>query len=89
MLALVKMALRVSGDAFDDQLNMLIAAAKSDLAVAGVDPVDEDDVLVQLAVCTFCAFNFGIADDADRLKRVYDEQKAQLSTNTGHTDWGV
>lgn len=89
MLALVKMALRVSGDAFDDQLNMLIAAAKSDLAVAGVDPVDEDDVLVQLAVCTFCAFNFGIADDADRLKRVYDEQKAQLATNTGHTDWGV
>lgn len=89
MLALVKMALRVSGDAFDEQLNMLIAAAKSDLAVAGVDPVDEDDVLVQLAVCTFCAFNFGIADDADRLKRVYDEQKAQLATNTGHTDWGV
>lgn len=87
MLELVKLALRISGDDFDDQLNMLIEAAKGDLAIAGVDPIDETDALIQNAICTYCAFNFGIAEDADRLKRVYDEQKAQLGSNTGHTDW--
>lgn len=87
MLEIVKLALRVSGDDYDEQLNMLIAAAKEDMAVAGVDPVDETDPLVQVAICTYCTINFGFVEDADRLKRAYDEQKAQLSMSTGYTDW--
>ena len=31
---------------------------------------------------------FGEPDEYDRLKKSYDEQKAQLSTCTGYTDWG-
>jgi hypothetical protein len=32
--------------------------------------------------------SFGLPEDYDRLKRSYDEQKAQLSNATGYTDWG-
>jgi len=88
MLELVKMALRISTDAFDDELDMLIAAALDDLGVAGVVYVYADtDPLIKKAVCTYCKLHFGMPDDADRLQKSYDEQKAQLSTNTGHTTW--
>ena len=37
---------------------------------------------------TYCKANFGSPDAYDKLKAAYDEQKAQLSMHTGHTDWG-
>lgn len=91
LLGDVKLALRIKTDAFNDELNDLIAAAKLDLGVAGVvypENENEIDSLVRRAVITYCRVNFGTPDDYDRLKRSYDEQKAQLATNTGHTDWG-
>lgn len=90
MLNLVKMALRISTDAYDDELNSLIASAVDDLGIAGVTDIDTtNDPLIKTAVCTYCKIHFGIADDAERLQKSYDEQKAQLSMATGHTDWGV
>lgn len=91
LLGDVKLALRIKTDAFDDELNDLIAAARLDLGVAGVvypENESEIDSLVKRAIITYCRVNFGTPDDYDRLKRSYDEQKAQLATNTGHTDWG-
>lgn len=90
MLNLVKLALRITTDAYDTELNMLIQAAFLDLTAAGVDlfTVATSDELVKTAVCTYCKMNFGNPEDADRLKRSYDEQKAQLSMRTGYTNWG-
>lgn len=90
MLNLVKLALRITTDAYDTELNMLINAAFLDLTAAGVDlfTAATSDDLVKMAVCTYCKMNFGNPEDADRLKRSYDEQKAQLSMRTGYTDWG-
>ncbi len=90
MLELVKMALRISTNAFDNELNMLIQAAFLDLTTAGVDlfTAATSDDLVKMAVCTYCKLNFGIPDDADRLQKAYDMQKAQLSMKTNYTDWG-
>lgn len=48
----------------------------------------EIDALVTRAIITYCKMNFGLPEDADRLKRSYDEQKAQLSNATGYTYWG-
>lgn len=87
MLNAVKLALRITTSTFDAQLNQLIAAAQLDLGVAGVVVPQEVDALVQLAVITYCRLNFGEPDEYDRLKRSYDEQKAQLATCTGYTDW--
>lgn len=87
MLDAVKLALRITTDAFDAQLSSLIAAAQLDLGVAGVVVPTTIDALVQMAVITYCRLHFGQPDDYDRLKKSYDEQKAQLATCTGYTDW--
>lgn len=92
MLDKVKLALRVTTNAFDSELTVLIYAALYDLAVAGVivelSIIDNADPLITQAVITYCKMNFGLPEDYDRLKRSYDEQKAQLVTATGYTDWG-
>ena len=87
MLEKVKMALRVSTDALDDELNDLIAAGQLDLGIAGVVLPDTLDAICTRAIITYCKMHFGLPEDADRLKKSYDEQKAQLVTATGYTDW--
>lgn len=87
MLAKVKLALRITTNAFDSELNDLIAAAQLDLGVAGVIVPAELDVLVSQAIITYVKLHFGQPDEYDRLKASYDEQKAQLVTCTGYTDW--
>ena len=89
MLEKVKLALRVVTSAFDDELTDMIAAARYDLGIAGVVIPEEIDELVTRAIITYCKMNFGIPEDYDRLKRSYDEQKAQMSNATGYTDWEV
>ena len=90
MLIYVKKALRVMTTAFDDQLEALIEAAKLDLKIAGVDVenIADTDNLLRVAVASYCALHFGNCRDYDRVKTSYDEQKAQLRTATGYTDWG-
>lgn len=87
MLNKVKMALRITTDAFDDELTDLIAAAQLDLGIAGVVIPDDMDALVGRAVITYCRVHFGQPDEYDRLKASYDEQKAQLMVATGYTVW--
>lgn len=87
MLESVKLALRITTDAFDDEIQDLINAALADLGIAGITNLDEADALIKRAVITFCRVNFGEPDDYDRMKASYDEQKAQLQTATGYTDW--
>lgn len=83
-----KLALRIMTDAFDDEIDMLIDSAEQDLQVAGVLLPDSETALVNLAINTYVKMHFGEPDEYDRLKKSYDEQKAQLSTCTGYTDWG-
>lgn len=87
MLNAVKMALRITTNAFDNEISGLIESARLDLRVAGVVLPVELDALVQTAIITYCRLHFGQPDDYDRLKRAYDEQKAQLATCTGYTNW--
>lgn len=91
MLEKVKQALPITTDAYDGRINGLIEAAKLDLGIAGVVLPEQDDALVEQAIITYCVMNFGDAADGkyDRLKRSYDEQKAQLGMATGYTDWGA
>lgn len=87
ILSAVKMALRISTNAFDMQLQDLVEAAKLDLGIAGVVLPSTMDAIVRTAIITYVRLHFGQPDDYDRLKRSYDEQKAQLSTCTGYTIW--
>ena len=90
ILGLVKMALRVTTDAYDDiELSNLIEAAELDLGIAGV-VYDSADAVVNQAIVTYCKMHFGSPSDTEykNLKASYDEQKAQLGTATGYTVWG-
>ena len=89
LISAAKLALRITTDAFDSEIESLLNAALLDMGVAGVEVPEQLDALVKLAAITYVKMNFGQPDDYDRLKKSYDEQKAQLSTCTGYTNWAV
>lgn len=84
-----KKARRITTSAFDDEVGRLLEAAMLDLGVAGVEVPEQMDALVSQAAITYFMANFGEPENYDRLKASYDEQKAQLSMHTGHTNWEV
>lgn len=92
-----KTALRLSTDYYNNEIWGLIEAAQKDLAIAGVQCTAHPgggtiyDPLIDTAIVTYVRVMFGDLDDGqrDRLKASYDEQKAQLVTATGYTDWGT
>ena len=85
MLNKVKLALRISTDDFDTEINDLILAACADLGIVGVGALSTTtDALLTRAIITYCRIHFGQPEDYDRLKKSYDEQKAQLISATGY-----
>ena len=84
-----KLAKRMTTDAFDTEVASLLEAAELDLGVAGVEVPEKANPLVLRAKITYFLMHFGEPDNYERLKASYDEQKAQLATCTGFTDWLV
>lgn len=90
ILLKVKTALRITTDAFDEELTDMINACLLDLGIAGVTEDDTTNALIIRAVCTYCKFHFGDvggAEKMDRIKASYDEQKAQLMMASGYTNF--
>ena len=93
LLDKVKVACRVTTTAYDEELSDLICAGVRDIGITDVrqellENVNQLPPLIQRAVITYCRLNFGQPDDYDRLKRSYDEQKAQLLMSSAYTEWG-
>ena len=84
-----RMALRVTTNAYDVEIQQYIEAAKLDLGIAGVKVPQGPDALVEKAIMTYVRMSFGSPSNYDELKKAYDEQKGQLMNATGYTDWGV
>lgn len=95
MLNRVKLALLISDNDFDDELNDLINAAAKDLGIGGVEGLtvttSTNDAIIIRAIITYCGYQFelmhGSLDRSNAFKKSYDEQKAQLSMSTGYTVW--
>lgn len=87
LISKAKLAARITTTAFDSQISDLLDAGLLDMGVAGVEVPETLDALVETAAITYFLMHFGQPDEYDRLKRSYDEQKAQLSTCTGYTVW--
>lgn len=88
----VKVALRVTSNAYDTELNNLILSSLNDLKIAGVSVPEDANVenatpVLRTAIITYCKCNFGTREDYDRLKASYDEQKAQLKSNSDYHNW--
>lgn len=89
LLEKTKLALRITVSDYDTEIEGLVAAAQTDLGIAGVELPAALDAVCERAVITYCKVHFSALSDGEwsRLKASYDEQKAQLSTATGYTDW--
>lgn len=90
MLDKVKLALKLTVNDYDSELTDLITAGQQDLGVAGVVLPSQTTAIVERAVISYCKMHFGSLSPTEYLymKKSYDEQKAQLATCTGYTNWG-
>lgn len=95
MLNIIKLALRITTDAFNDELTQLIAACVEEMEGVGVIVEYENDgetpvsMQVQTAIVAYCKWLFGNNADADRWRDIYHTKLAQLQTMSGYTDWSV
>lgn len=92
LLAKAKSTLRITTQAFDDEIKDIIEAGYQDLITRGVivaaDSSGNLNPLVLRALMTYVRFMFGDPTNPERLKASFDEQLGQLMTTTGFTDWG-
>jgi glutamine phosphoribosylpyrophosphate amidotransferase len=88
VLDYVKQQLGYTSTTFDASLTIKINAAIADLGIAGVTPTVQTDPAIEEAVTTYVLAHWGSPDNYEQLKKAYDEQKAQLQTATGYTEWG-
>lgn len=87
MLTATKLAMRISTNAYDGEITRLIAAACADLGIVDVEAESTTtDPLLQQAIITYVRLHFGTPEDAEYLAKSYDEQKAQLISNS---DYGL
>ena len=84
LLEKIKLALRITVSNYDSELTDLISAAQLDLGIAGVVVPETLTAIVERAIITYCKVHFSALTDGEWS---YDEQKAQLATATGYTDW--
>lgn len=89
LIAAAKLANRMTTNEFDSEVERLLNAAFLDMGVAGVVVPSTLDALVEQCAITYFLLHFGDPENYDRLERAYKEQKAQLATHTGYTNWTV
>lgn len=89
MLDDVKNILRVSGNNFDVELTDLIASARAELRLAGVDETlanSNTDALVKKAIMVYCKAEFGFDNqEADRFRKAFDSLKQHLTLSADYT----
>lgn len=84
MLDDTKLAMRIVTTSYDPEISRLINAGCADLGIVNVDGTDTTDPLIAQAVITYVRLHFGTPEDAEYLQRSYDEQKAQLISNSNY-----
>ena len=86
MLEKVKLALAITVDDFDSEIEDLILAALYDLSSNGVLALEKQtDPLIVQAVKTYCRAHFHSPADYDRLLNAYEEMKGHLMHTTSYT----
>ena len=98
MLDRVKRALRLTTDAFDDEVRGLIDACKADLRLVGVNVPEETtpaegeptagDPLINRAIIFYAKAHFGFNEDSEKHRAAYDYLKCALSLTGNHASHG-
>jgi len=83
MLDEVKLALRITSNDLDVEIQSLIDAAIADLKLSGISPAKAEDItdpLIKRAIITYCQAHFDYDDKAaDRLLQSYIMLKSHLA----------
>lgn len=86
----VSTALRVTSQAYMNEISDLVEAAKADLHISGIDQLVETDPLVKRAVILYCKAHFGYENkDADRLMVSYNLLRNHLAFSSDYHDYPV
>lgn len=89
MLEKVKMALRITHSKLDSELQDVINACKTDLRIAGITKLDDEDALIQQAVKTYARAEYEQdVNKANRLSQAYLSLKLSLSLCGEYTEDG-
>ena len=82
ILQFCKLALRITSDAYDDEIETLIAAARLKMQVGGVlatKAADDTNALVRWAIATYVRANFGLDNqDSEKLGESFESYVTQL-----------
>lgn len=88
MLQTVKLALRITTDAFDSELNRLIAECIEEMTGLGITIETEEGAptsdQVKGAIVAYCKWQFGSNDEKDAWRGIFDRKLAQLQSMTGY-----
>lgn len=82
MLNKIKLDLRITNQAYDEEIKDLIEACKLDLEISGVASsfIKEDDPLIIQAIKIYCKAHFGYDNsDSEKLKESYSLLKQHLA----------
>ena len=90
----VKLALRIKNTAYDNEINDIIDACKSELRLIGIinDKLEEKgqegiDSLVKRAIILYAKANFGLDNaDSERYQKAYDALKIHLALSQEYTN---
>jgi len=85
MLESVRLSLRITNNAFDEEIKELINSCKSDLKLAGVSKIKNNDPLILRAVTLYAKGHFGFADMGEKYIQAYDMLKMSLSLAGDYT----
>ena len=77
----VKLSLRLSTVAFDDEIAMLIDSCTLDLQGAGVSISSTNSALITQAIVFYCKGNFGDGDE--RFIRQYEKLRDAIANRKG------
>lgn len=88
LLQLCKTALRISTDAFDAEIQLLIDSCKAELLALNVTNLDNDPQ-IETTIIAYVKWQHGNNTDKKEWEEIYHTKLSQLKTMTGHTDWSV
>lgn len=85
----VKLALKKTRvTPLDGEIERLVAAAKADLAAAGVCKIEDDDENIKQACVLYAKANFGEAETPERYAACFEALRDRLALNSDYNGGG-
>lgn len=79
LISFIRLSLRITTSAFDDEINALINAALLDMENAGVYKLNKDNALIRQAIKLYCIGYFGDRPNAERFILAYESLRNSIA----------